>query len=159
MSRKAALDRKAIEKFNSYWEDLMEEFPEARAKAVKAMGQAVKRDLDARPGGRRQGNGPVLAGIAPGQSRRLRRPVGAKREALGGKAQKLARSGRHHQAGNQVVGAGPRCAKACTGQQQEVESCGPLRSEHGHWSALCEGPDVLFLDQNESPGTRSGCCQ
>ncbi len=50
MSRKAALDRKAIEKFNSYWEDLMEEFPEARAKAVKAMGQAVKRDLDAQIG-------------------------------------------------------------------------------------------------------------
>lgn len=47
MSRKATLDRKAIEKFNSYWEDLMEEFPEARATAVRTMGEAVKRDLDA----------------------------------------------------------------------------------------------------------------
>lgn len=50
MSQNATLDRKAIEKFNSYWEDLMEEFPEARASAVKAMGQAVKRDLDAQIG-------------------------------------------------------------------------------------------------------------
>ena len=50
MSRRATLDRKAVEKFCSYWEDLMEEFPEARAKAVEAMGQAVKRELDAQIG-------------------------------------------------------------------------------------------------------------
>ena len=50
MCRKATLYREAIEKFNSYWEDLMEEFPEARASAVKAMGQAVKQDLDAQIG-------------------------------------------------------------------------------------------------------------
>ncbi len=47
MSRKATLDRKAVQKFYSYWEDLMEDFPEARAVAVKAMGEATKRDLDA----------------------------------------------------------------------------------------------------------------
>lgn len=50
MSMKATLDRKAVEKFNSYWEDLVEDFPEARAVAVKAMGEAVKRDLDAQIG-------------------------------------------------------------------------------------------------------------
>lgn len=50
MSLRATLDRKAVQKFHSYWEDLMEEFPEARATAVKAMGEAVKRDLDARIG-------------------------------------------------------------------------------------------------------------
>lgn len=50
MSLRATLDRKAVQKFHSYWEDLMEEFPEARATAVKAMGEAVKRDLDAQIG-------------------------------------------------------------------------------------------------------------
>ena len=39
-----------MERFISFWEDLIEEFPEARAKAVEAMGQAVKRDLDAQIG-------------------------------------------------------------------------------------------------------------
>ena len=50
MSRRATLDRRAVEKFCSYWEDLMKEFPETRAKAVEAMGQAVRRELDAQIG-------------------------------------------------------------------------------------------------------------
>ena len=47
MSLKAELDRRAIQKFNTYWENLMEDFPEARGEAVKTMGETVKRDLDA----------------------------------------------------------------------------------------------------------------
>lgn len=50
MSMRAALNREKIRRFNSYWEDLMEEFPEARAKAVETMGRSVKRDLDAQIG-------------------------------------------------------------------------------------------------------------
>ena len=47
MSRAATLNRQAIQRFNSYWEDLMEEFPEARAEAVRTMGQAAQRELNA----------------------------------------------------------------------------------------------------------------
>ena len=47
MSLKAELNRRAVQKFNSYWEDLIEEFPEARGEAVRTMGEAVKRDLSA----------------------------------------------------------------------------------------------------------------
>lgn len=50
MSRKAEMDRRALEKFLSYHEELMEEFPETRALAVETMGRAVKRDLDAQIG-------------------------------------------------------------------------------------------------------------
>ena len=46
MSRAATLNRQAIQRFNSYWEDLMEEFPEARAEAVRTMGQAARRELN-----------------------------------------------------------------------------------------------------------------
>ena len=41
------VDKKELEKFNRYWEDLFEEFPPARVAAVAAMGKAVKGDLDA----------------------------------------------------------------------------------------------------------------
>lgn len=47
MSRAATLNRQAIQRFNSYWEDLMEEFPEAKAEAVRTMGQAAQRELNA----------------------------------------------------------------------------------------------------------------
>lgn len=47
MSLAATLNRQAIQKFNSYWEDLMEEFPEAKAEAVRTMGQAAQRELNA----------------------------------------------------------------------------------------------------------------
>lgn len=50
MSGKATLDRQAVQKFNSYWEDLMEEFPEARAMAVRTMGEAAQRELNAQIG-------------------------------------------------------------------------------------------------------------
>lgn len=47
MSLKAELNRRAVQKFISYWEDLIEDFPEARGEAVRAMGEAVQRDLSA----------------------------------------------------------------------------------------------------------------
>lgn len=50
MSRKATLDRQEIRRFNRFWEDLLEDFPEARAVAVKTMGESVRRDLDAQIG-------------------------------------------------------------------------------------------------------------
>lgn len=50
MSRQATLDRQAVRKFNSYWEDLMEEFPEARATAVRTMGQEAQKELNAQIG-------------------------------------------------------------------------------------------------------------
>ncbi|WP_283115566.1 hypothetical protein [Intestinimonas timonensis] len=50
MSLKATLDRQEIRRFNRRWEDLMEDFPEARAVAVKTMGESARRDLDAQIG-------------------------------------------------------------------------------------------------------------
>ncbi len=50
MSRQATLDRQAVQKFNSRFGRLMEVFPEARATAVKAMGQAVQQELNAQIG-------------------------------------------------------------------------------------------------------------
>lgn len=47
MSSTARFDREQIRRFNRYWEDLMEDFPEARRRAVEAMGESVRRDLDA----------------------------------------------------------------------------------------------------------------
>lgn len=47
MSLKAELNRRAVQKFISYWEDLIEEFPEARGEAVRTMGESVQRDLSA----------------------------------------------------------------------------------------------------------------
>ena len=47
MSR-ATFERQEVERFNRYWEDLFEEMPEARRKAVEAMGKAVEQELHAR---------------------------------------------------------------------------------------------------------------
>lgn len=47
MSGTARIEREQIRKFNQYWEDLYEEFPGAKRKAVEAMGEAVQRELDA----------------------------------------------------------------------------------------------------------------
>lgn len=47
MSLKAELNRRAVQKFNSRFGRLMEVFPEARGEAVRAMGEAVQRDLSA----------------------------------------------------------------------------------------------------------------
>lgn len=50
MSHKATLDRRALERFNRFWEDLYQVVPEARAQAVKAMGEAAQRELNAQIG-------------------------------------------------------------------------------------------------------------
>ena len=50
MSQKATLDRRMVEKFNQYWEKLYRVVPEARAQAVKAMGEAAQRQLNAQIG-------------------------------------------------------------------------------------------------------------
>ena len=50
MSPKATLDRQAVQKFNTRFGRLMEVYPEARATAVKAMGQAVQQELNAQIG-------------------------------------------------------------------------------------------------------------
>lgn len=47
MSR-ATFERQEIERFYRYWEDLFEEMPEARRKAVEAMGKAVEQELHVR---------------------------------------------------------------------------------------------------------------
>lgn len=47
MSLKATLDRQEVRRFNRLWEALMEDFPEARAVAVKTMGESARRDLEA----------------------------------------------------------------------------------------------------------------
>lgn len=44
------MDRRAVEKFNRYWENLYRVVPEARAQAVKAMGEAAQRELNAQIG-------------------------------------------------------------------------------------------------------------
>lgn len=50
MSPKATLDRQDIQKFNTRFGRLMEVYPEARATAVKAMGQAAQQELNAQIG-------------------------------------------------------------------------------------------------------------
>lgn len=47
MSR-ATFERQEIERFNRYWEDLFEEMPEARRKAIEEMGKAVEKELHTR---------------------------------------------------------------------------------------------------------------
>lgn len=42
----ARMQRKEMDKFVQYWEDLFEEFPEARRRASAAMGEAAKKHLD-----------------------------------------------------------------------------------------------------------------
>lgn len=42
----ARMQRKEMDKFVQYWEDLFEEFPEARRRASEAMGEAAKKHLD-----------------------------------------------------------------------------------------------------------------
>ena len=44
--RQATIDRQRLEQFNRYWEALYKVVPEARKKAVEAMGTAVLRELD-----------------------------------------------------------------------------------------------------------------
>lgn len=45
--RKATLERQEMDAFARYWEDLFHVFPEARRKAVEAMGETVQKDLKA----------------------------------------------------------------------------------------------------------------
>ena len=46
--RQATLERQQMDAFARYWEDLFEEFPEARRQAVERMGETVQKDLNAR---------------------------------------------------------------------------------------------------------------
>lgn len=50
MGGRARVDRRRVDEFNRFWEDLYKAFPRARAEAVEAMGQAVKKDLDTQIG-------------------------------------------------------------------------------------------------------------
>lgn len=45
--RKATLERQEMDAFARYWKDMLKTFPEARRKAVEAMGETVQRDLNA----------------------------------------------------------------------------------------------------------------
>lgn len=47
MGGMARLDRKRIARFNQCWEDLYKVVPQAKAEAVKAMGEAARKELDA----------------------------------------------------------------------------------------------------------------
>lgn len=42
----ARVERRKIDEFNRSWNDLYQAFPQARSEAVKAMGEAVRKDLD-----------------------------------------------------------------------------------------------------------------
>lgn len=44
----ARANQRELERFNRYWRDLLETFPEARAHAVAEMGRAAKQELDGR---------------------------------------------------------------------------------------------------------------
>jgi len=44
----ARANQRELERFNRYWKELFEAFPEARAQAVAEMGRAVKQELDGR---------------------------------------------------------------------------------------------------------------
>ena len=46
MSGKARLERMEMEQFARYWAELLQAVPEARRKAVEAMGDAVRRELN-----------------------------------------------------------------------------------------------------------------
>lgn len=46
MSGKARLERMEMERFARYWAELLQAVPEARRKAVEAMGDAVRRELN-----------------------------------------------------------------------------------------------------------------
>ena len=50
MSQTADLNRAAVEELRRRWETALEDFPQARAQAVEAMGQAAQRALEARIG-------------------------------------------------------------------------------------------------------------
>lgn len=50
MSSCAQLNREWLERFSQFWDSLFEVVPEARAEAVKAMGEAAKQELDAQIG-------------------------------------------------------------------------------------------------------------
>ena len=45
MGGRARYDRKQLDEFIRFWDDLLQAFPEARAKAVQAMGEEVQDDL------------------------------------------------------------------------------------------------------------------
>lgn len=47
MGGMARMDRKKVETFNRYWDRMLSRFPEYRAEAVAAMGEAVKAELGA----------------------------------------------------------------------------------------------------------------
>lgn len=46
--RQATLERQQMDAFARYWEDLFEDFPEARRRAVELMGETVQKDLNER---------------------------------------------------------------------------------------------------------------
>lgn len=48
MSGRARFERKKLDEFLNCWEDLFEQFPEARAKAVESMGEAMQKEVNAR---------------------------------------------------------------------------------------------------------------
>ena len=47
MGSRARFERERLDRFVEFWEPLFTAFPEAKAKAVKAMGEEMQKDLNA----------------------------------------------------------------------------------------------------------------
>ena len=136
MSSTARMDRARLERFNRFWEELLQAVPDARRQAVEEAGAAVQRELNAQIGAAE------LADGAKGTVRTWQELRDGPAQG-GGNAAYLEGKARVQKAGHPLAGAGARHPQAGGRKQPVVEPGGAGRSHAGLSRRICQGPAIL----------------
>ena len=123
MSSTARMDRARLERFNRFWEELLQAVPDARRQAVEEAGAAVQRELNAQIG---------AAELADGAKGTVRTWQELRVGSKGGYAALSPGKG----TAQPRVEAGGR-------KQPVVEPGGAGRSHAGLSRRICQGPAIL----------------
>ena len=150
MSSTARMDRARLERFNRFWEELLQAVPDARRQAVEEAGAAVQRELNTQIGAAELADGAkgtvrtwqeLRVGSKGGYAALSRKRDGPAQG--GGNAAYLEGKARVQKAGHPVAGAGARHPQAGGRKQPVVEPGGAGRSRAGLSRRICQGPAIL----------------
>ena len=141
MSSTARMDRARLERFNRFWEELLQAVPDARRQAVEEAGEAVQRELNTQIGAAELADG-AKGTVRTWQELRVGSKGGYAALSPGkGTAQPRAGETQHTWKGK--PGAGARHPQAGGRKQPVVEPGGAGRSRAGLGRRICQGPAIL----------------
>lgn len=151
MSSTARMDRARLERFNRFWEELLQAVPDARRQAVEEAGAAVQRELNAQIGAAeladgakgtvrtwqelRVGSKGGYAALSPGKGTAQPR-VEETQHTWKGKPVSKKQVTRWLERGHVTLPPGGR-------KQPVVEPGGAGRSHAGLSRRICQGPAIL----------------